>query len=193
SAVWHYVKSSDNEVDDITRGKPLRDLSEESRWSQGPTFLKLPPDSWPEQPPLPLEELSCELRQSSFSGLVTTTTPSVKLQHYNTWAEYLNGYGAAYTSSADLHLDLLISIDSDIGSLPDGQTGTNFKGGQRELNDAFATLQDELKSHLANQQIKFTYNPPSAPHFGGCWEREIRSIKATLRVTIGAQTVAEEV
>ncbi|KAL1277556.1 hypothetical protein QQF64_024229 [Cirrhinus molitorella] len=70
---------------------------------------------------------------------------------------------------------------------------TNFKGGERELKDAFAALQDELKSHLTHQQIKFTYNPPSVPHFGGCWEREIRSIKAALRVTIGAQTVTEEV
>lgn len=71
--------------------------------------------------------------------------------------------------------------------------GTNFKGGERELNESFANLQEELQSHLASQQIKFVYNPPGAPHFGGCWEREIRSIKTALRVTIGAQTVTEEV
>ncbi|XP_042610577.1 uncharacterized protein LOC109111550 [Cyprinus carpio] len=399
SAIWCYVKSSDNPADDITRGKPLGDLSRESRWSQGPAFLKLPLDCWPEQPRLSLEEPSCELRQSSFSGLVTTTAPSAKLQHYVTLAECLNAYGqelhgAAYTSSADLqrdvqhavlrqaqaesfpdelrllksgkpilstsrlitlspeldaatgliriggrlrhcevleedavhpavldprhpitvliikdyderlhhpgterlfaeirrtywilrgreavrryqrqctecrkwrgrpevplmadlpltrqryfrpafyssgmdcfgpflikigrrnekrwgiifkcmttratHLDLLSSIDSDSFLMALRRfiarrgkpyellcdQGTNFKGGERELNDAFATLQNELQSHLANQQIKFTYNPPSAPHFGGCWEREIRSIKAALRVTIGAQTVTEEV
>ncbi len=67
--------------------------------------------------------------------------------------------------------------------------GTNFKGGERELGESFAAMQDELQSHLASQQIKFVYNPPGAPHFGGCWEREIRSIKAALKVTIGAQTV----
>lgn len=399
SAIWRYVRSSDNPADDITRGKPLGDLSRESRWSQGPAFLKLPSDSWPVQPRLSFEEPSCELRKSSFTVLVTTTTPSPKLQHYDTLAECLNAYGqelhgAAYTSSADLqrdvqhailcqaqaesfpdelrllksgkpifstsrlitlspeldaatglirvggrlrhcevleedavhpaildprhpitvliikdyderlhhpgterlfaeirrmywilrgreavrryqrqctecrkwrgrpevplmadlpltrqryfrpafyssgmdcfgpflikigrrnekrwgivfkcmttraiHLDLLSSLDSDSFLMALRRfiarrgkpyellcdQGTNFKGGERELNDAFATLQDELQSHLANQQIKFTYNPPSAPHFGGCWEREIRSIKAALRVTIGAQTVTEEV
>ncbi|KAL1255560.1 hypothetical protein QQF64_013621 [Cirrhinus molitorella] len=46
---------------------------------------------------------------------------------------------------------------------------------------------------LQGTNFTFTYNPPSAPHFGGCWEREIHSIKAALRVTIGAQTVTEEV
>lgn len=71
--------------------------------------------------------------------------------------------------------------------------GTNFKGGERELKDSFAALHGELQNHLATQQIKFVYNPPGAPHFGGCWEREIRSIKTALQVTIGAQTVTEEV
>lgn len=71
--------------------------------------------------------------------------------------------------------------------------GTNFKGGERELKESFAALHSELQCNLAAQQINFVFNPPGAPHFGGCWEREIRSIKTALRVTIGAQTVTEEV
>ncbi|XP_039531128.1 uncharacterized protein LOC120485874 [Pimephales promelas] len=399
SANWRYVRSADNPADDITRGKPLRDLATGSRWSQGPAFLKLPPASWPGQPPLSFEESSSELRQSAFSGLVTTTAHSLQSPHYNTLSECLNAYGqklhgAAYSSSADLqrdvqhavlrqaqsesfpdelkllksdkpvsassrlvslspeldvatglirvggrlrhcevleadvahpvvldprhptteliikdyderlchpgterlfteirrsywilrgreavrryqrqctqcrkwkgrpeiplmadlpltrqryfrpafystgmdcfgpfiikigrrnekrwgiifkcmttravYLDLLTSIDSDsfLMSLRRfiarrgkpyellSDQGTNFKGGERELDDSFATLQEALQSHLASQQIKFVYNPPGAPHFGGCWEREIRSIKTALRVTIGTQTVTEEV
>ncbi|XP_036374570.1 uncharacterized protein LOC118770907 [Megalops cyprinoides] len=50
-----------------------------------------------------------------------------------------------------------------------------------------------LQTLLAKQKIKFQYNPPNAPHFGGMWEREIRSVKAALHTIVGAQTLTEEV
>lgn len=71
--------------------------------------------------------------------------------------------------------------------------GTNFKGGDRELKEAFSNIHPQLQTELAKQQIDFQYNPPNSPHFGGSWEREIRSIKAALYTAIGAQTVTEEV
>lgn len=50
-----------------------------------------------------------------------------------------------------------------------------------------------LQVELAKQKIRFCYNPPQSPHFGGAWEREVRSVKAALRVTVGSQTLTEEV
>ena len=104
-----------------------------------------------------------------------------------------------------VHLDLLSSIDTDsflmalrrfvarrgkpFELLSD--RGTNFKGGERELQETFSSLQPDLQVELASQQIKFTFNPPTAPHFGGCWEREIRSLKQALQVVISTQTVTE--
>lgn len=106
-----------------------------------------------------------------------------------------------------VHIDLLASLDSDsflmalrrfiarrgkpFEILSD--QGMNFKGGEKELRDAFAALQPELQAQLASQQIGFVFNPPNAPHFGGCWEREIRSLKTALQITLRAQTVTEEV
>lgn len=71
--------------------------------------------------------------------------------------------------------------------------GTNFKGGERELQEAFQALHPTLQAHLAKHQIKFQFNPPSAPHFGGVWEREVRLVKAALYTTIQTQPVPEEV
>lgn len=71
--------------------------------------------------------------------------------------------------------------------------GTNFHGGDRELQEAFIALHPSLQDQLAEYQLKFRFNPPSAPHFGGSWEREIRSIKAALTSTLGSQVVTAEV
>ncbi|KAL0150765.1 hypothetical protein M9458_053923, partial [Cirrhinus mrigala] len=68
---------------------------------------------------------------------------------------------------------------------------SNFHGAARELKESFQNLTTELQVKLENQQIKFKFNPPQAPHFGGSWEREIRSVKTALRVVLGSQTVSE--
>jgi len=70
---------------------------------------------------------------------------------------------------------------------------TNFRGGERELWEAFQSMSPELQQRLAPLKIAFHFNPPAAPHFGGVWEREIKSIQLALFATIGAQTVSEEV
>lgn len=106
-----------------------------------------------------------------------------------------------------VHVDLLTSIDTDAFLMALRRfiarrgrphellcdQGTNFRGGERELWQSFTALQPKLQDQLASQQIRFAFNPPGSPHFGGCWEREIHSLKAALHVTIGAQTVTEEV
>lgn len=71
--------------------------------------------------------------------------------------------------------------------------GTNFRGAERELKEAFAAMERQLCDSLAKYQIKFQFNPPGAPHFGGTREREIRSIKNALRVVIGTEALREEV
>ncbi len=106
-----------------------------------------------------------------------------------------------------VHLELLSSLDTDHFLLAlrrfiarRGQPyelisdqGTNFRGGERELRESFDQLSPALQELLSKQQIRFNFNPPSSPHFGGCWEREVRSIKAALRTTLGTQVLSEEV
>ncbi|KAI3371572.1 hypothetical protein L3Q82_024142, partial [Scortum barcoo] len=55
---------------------------------------------------------------------------------------------------------------------------TNFRGAERELREAFAAMEPQLKDQLTEYQIDFKFNPLNAPHFGGAWEREVHSIKS---------------
>ncbi|CAI5649659.1 unnamed protein product [Oreochromis niloticus] len=106
-----------------------------------------------------------------------------------------------------VHLDVLTSIDTDAflmalrrfiarrGTPAElySDQGTNFRGGERELQAAFAAMTTDLQKLLAPQKIIFHFNPPAAPYFGGVWEREIRSVKTALYTTVGSQPLQEEV
>ena len=110
-------------------------------------------------------------------------------------------------TTRSVHLDLLESMDTDAFLLSlrrfiarKGKpfellmdNGTNFIGGERELREAVESMAPQLKDQLAEHQIRFHFNPPSAPHFGGTWEREIKCIKTALRVVLNEQTVPEPV
>ena len=106
-----------------------------------------------------------------------------------------------------VYLDLLESIDTDAFLMALhrfiarrgkpfeilSDRGTNFRGGAAELQASFAALEVPLQEQLARQQIEFRFNPPGSPHFGGTWEREIKSIKSALQVILQDHTVAEPV
>ncbi|XP_073764218.1 uncharacterized protein [Danio rerio] len=106
-----------------------------------------------------------------------------------------------------VHLDLLEQLDTDAFLLSLRRfiarrgkpmellcdNGTNFVGGDRELRETFNAMAPKLQEQLAEQRIRFRFNPPSAPHFGGTWEREVKSVKSALRVILREQSVPEAV
>lgn len=106
-----------------------------------------------------------------------------------------------------VHLDLLNSLDADAFLLALrrfiarrgtpceilSDQGTNFKGAETELKEAFLSMEPQLRKGLEERQISFRFNPPGSPHFGGIWEREIRSVKRALQVVVGAQALSEDV
>nr|XP_055064967.1 uncharacterized protein LOC129447318 [Misgurnus anguillicaudatus] len=106
-----------------------------------------------------------------------------------------------------VHLDILHSMDVDSflmslrrfvarrGNPAElySDQGTNFRAGEKELYESFNSMSSDLQRILAAQKIDFRFNPPAAPHFGGTWEREIKSVKSALNTVIGAQSISEEV
>ncbi|XP_064624649.1 uncharacterized protein LOC135486077 [Lineus longissimus] len=72
--------------------------------------------------------------------------------------------------------------------------GTNFCGASSELAKCLQDLdQIQIYGFLSPQSIVWHFNPPSAPHFGGAWERIVSSVKkalsATLKNTLDSDTV----
>ena len=67
------------------------------------------------------------------------------------------------------------------GGLPEemlSDNGTNFVGAERELRELVEQLdRDKIEKSAANKIIKWSFNPPWAPHFGGVHEAMIKSAK----------------
>lgn len=67
--------------------------------------------------------------------------------------------------------------------------GTNFKGtanALRELN------WEKIANHSSTLKIEWVFNPPSAPWWGGWWERLIGILKSILRKVLGRASLTYE-
>ena len=72
--------------------------------------------------------------------------------------------------------------------------GTNFVGAEREFAEYVAAWNKErIEEHFIQQGIRWKFNPPAAPHFGGVWERLVRSCKKAMYAVLGNRSVTEDV
>lgn len=73
--------------------------------------------------------------------------------------------------------------------------GTNFIGACRELRQLFSAASADgrrIAQAVASDGIRWKFNPPAAPHFGGLWETAVKFIKHHLRRVIGETTLTFE-
>ncbi|XP_038062578.1 uncharacterized protein LOC119733069 [Patiria miniata] len=123
---------------------------------------------------------------------------------------HIKRYGCIFTclSMRVVHLEVAHSLDTDafINALrrfiarrgkPQiimSDNGTNFVGGERELRESLDDLnQRRVSDFLLQQGIRWQFNPPTASHMGGVWERIIRSVSKILRYLLKEQVVSDEV
>ncbi|XP_023811839.1 uncharacterized protein LOC110015208 [Oryzias latipes] len=128
SQSWRYVTTSENPADDLTRGKRLQDLTSQSRWACGPSFLQLPSDQWPDHPFLPCADSEEEQRRSTTCLAVSTDLKTLPdAQQFTSFDQLVKEtarclHGAAGDNLTTEHykkaeLSLLISAQRD--SFPD--------------------------------------------------------------------------
>lgn len=75
--------------------------------------------------------------------------------------------------------------------------GTNFIGARSQLNEIYDLIQsdnyqEEIGTELAGKGIEWKFNPPSAPHFGGLWESNVKAVKTHLQKVTGNQILSYE-
>lgn len=81
-------------------------------------------------------------------------------------------------------LRCFISLRGAVSQLRCDQ-GTNFVGASNEFKNALKQCDIRaLEAFLADKQCEFRFNAPSASHAGGIWERQIRTIRSVLDVTL---------
>lgn len=67
--------------------------------------------------------------------------------------------------------------------------GTNIVGAEKELREMLAKLdQSKISNFLCNNCIEWHFNPPTDSHFGGVWERMIRTTRKILYSLLKEQT-----
>ncbi|GAB1867322.1 Integrase catalytic domain-containing protein [Camponotus japonicus] len=80
-------------------------------------------------------------------------------------------------------------LPSDVYS----DNGTNFQGADRELNAVFKRLvaDPQIQNAIANDNVKWHFIPPAAPHFGGLWEAGVKAFKHHLKRVVGSRTLSQ--
>ncbi|XP_055633360.1 uncharacterized protein LOC129773740 [Toxorhynchites rutilus septentrionalis] len=72
--------------------------------------------------------------------------------------------------------------------------GTNFVGASRTLKEAMAAINEkQFMEEFISSETDWIFNPPAAPHMGGCWERLIRTVKANLMAIQSSRKPTDEV
>ncbi|XP_060580217.1 uncharacterized protein LOC132737005 [Ruditapes philippinarum] len=118
-------------------------------------------------------------------------------------------YGCIFSclTSRAVHLEVThsLSTDSFIAALqrfisrrglPEkvySDNGTNLVSGDCELRKSLREWnQSEIGQFMLQREIEWNFNPPSASHMGGIWERMIRSTRAILRSLVKEQLLTDE-
>ena len=71
--------------------------------------------------------------------------------------------------------------------------GTNFVGADRELQELqSAPAQNKIQNQTADKGVKWIFNPPLAPHFGGVHEVMIKAAKKAIRAILTNADVNDE-
>ena len=99
----------------------------------------------------------------------------------------------AVTSSCKMGTERFIARRG-IPSVLWSDNGTNFIASEKELLQNISNWNQQLLTEaLVTKRISWKFNPPSAPHHGGVWERVVRSFKHVFDAVFGNRRLTDEI
>ncbi|XP_055622051.1 uncharacterized protein LOC129765665 [Toxorhynchites rutilus septentrionalis] len=177
----------------------VKKISNECAWCR---VYKAAPQT-PRMAPLPLERLSPYVRPFTYLGIDYCGPFLVKIGR-----SQVKRWIALFTclTVRAVHLEIAHSLSTESckmtirrfiarrGSPLDIFTdnGTNFVGANKDLVRQISGLNVEMAATFTNANTKWHFNPPSAPHMGGSWERLVRSVKTSLSTLCFRKTLDDE-
>ena len=125
----------------------------------------------------------------------------------------LKGYGCVFIcmTTKAVHLEVANDLSTEgflaalrrfigrrgIPSHVYSDNGTNFVGANTEIKEIYQlhaseTFRDAVNQFGTQRGIKWQFNPPLSPHFGGIWEAAVKSCKHHLRRVLGTKILTFE-
>ena len=97
------------------------------------------------------------------------------------------------TSSCVMGIERFVSRRG-IPSVILSDNGTNFVASEKELlQNVLKWNQQSIAESMVKKGVRWKFNPPSAPHHGGVWERLVRSFKHTFYAILGNRRLTDEI
>ena len=157
--------------------------------------------------PLPVHRLTTSMRAFTKTA-VDFSGPFITIQGRGKRRE--KRYLCLFTclASRAVHLELAYGLDLDSfmnafcrmvnrRGLPKemlSDNGTNFVAADKELRELVSKLLEDpkLATKMTHKGVKWTFNPPYAPHFGGVFETMIKAAKRAITAILGNADVTDE-
>ncbi|XP_062547153.1 uncharacterized protein LOC134212888 [Armigeres subalbatus] len=145
----------------------------------------------PMMAPLPKVRLTPHIRAFSYTG-IDYFGPILVKQGRSLAKRWVALFTCLTTRAVHLEIVHSLSMQSCVmairrfcarrGSPSDfySDNGTCFRGANNLLTEQLKTIHEGCAVTFTNARTSWHFNPPSAPHMGGCWERMVRSVKAAM-------------
>ncbi|XP_069979436.1 uncharacterized protein [Penaeus vannamei] len=216
ASAWRYVDTKSNPADLASRGLDVDTFLTSEMWIRGPRFLHEPESSWPQVPEDvkhgSLED-DVEVKVSVMpDGRVQASSKIVRLRPFLQDGLLRVGGGLRHSgrhfnathpiilpNKSSLVKLMVRGASREVSSLRGpvksirSDNGTNLVGAEKVLRQELQLLdQTAICDTKSTRGISWCFNPPHASHFGGVWERQIRSIRRVLSGICYQQTLTDD-